>query len=370
MLRSVLAVALLCWGADGAVTCRNENDEPVNWYILYKAPHLTSQALTGLEYVYIDSNVMRKMAPSTDNYKDIKHPNGVLANTLRPLLTPIRSMPNNFGFISYSDQPPGCNAMDTFGHSKGVVMVDNSGPGVWLLHSTPQFPFRRDQNHFWPESGARNAQIFICVTLGYSQFSHIGMHLQYIGAFPFEHDIPLDFHQELRDAVNWVKSPPPNNLRKLISTDVNQPFYSIAKQQSEQPKVGDLYVTIAQLLDSDLQVQTWGCQRDRKPSYCVSGIHKVLNIKDIHTVLGNWQPKHDHSKWCVAENPNNHWTCIADVNRATTQYQRRGGALCFQNQRIKRIFLQVAQGTDDCSTLNIMDTIDCEPDPHTPSLMG
>ncbi|XP_034534244.1 plancitoxin-1-like [Notolabrus celidotus] len=373
MWRFVLTLTVLCWGSDGAVTCKNENNAQVNWYILYKAPNLPLKGLTGLEYVYIDSSGARKMVSSTPNFKSIKHPDGVLANTLRPLLTPIRSMPSTFGFISYSDQPPGSNAFVKFGHSKGVLMMDRTSTGVWLMHSTPQFPFRRDQNNFWPESGERNAQIFICVTFQYTEFSKIGMHLQYIGAFPFEHDIPLDFHQELRDAVNWVQPPPLNTFSELISTDSTQKFYSISKQQFEQTKVGDLYVTIAQALGSDLDVQTWGCQRDGQRSYCVSGVHKVLNVKNIETHVGHWGPKHDHSKWCVAKDPNKHWICIADVNRAPTQYLRRGGALCFENTGVKQMFLQFAGGIEDCSTLNIMDMTDCDPEPDThrdPALMG
>ncbi|XP_044030670.1 plancitoxin-1-like [Siniperca chuatsi] len=368
----VLTVSLLCWGSEGTVTCRDNNNGAVDWYILYKAPAL--QTLTGLEYLYIDSaGTVTPMKPSTPSYKSIKDPNGVLANTLQPLFTPIRSMLPSFGFVSYSDQPPGCSASSEFGHSKGVLMVDRTGTGVWLVHSTPQFPFRRDQNQFWPDSGGKNAQTFICVTFPYDQFRYIGKHLQYIGAFPFEHDIPGDFHQELRDAVNWVQSPPPNNWQQLTPSG-GAAFYSIAKQQSAQPKVGDLYVTIAEAVSSDLDVQTWGCQHGRKPSYCVTGVHKVFNVKTIKTDLGEWEPKNDHSKWCVAKDQNKHWTCIADVNRALTQYERRGGALCLSNDKIHTIFQRIAGGTEECPTLNIMDVTDtdCEPDPDADmtSLMG
>ncbi|XP_049909868.1 plancitoxin-1-like [Epinephelus moara] len=176
MWRFVLTVSLLCWRSEGTVTCRDKNNGIVDWYIIYKAPTQTP-SLTGLEYLYIDSTGMTKMVPSTPNYKSIKDPNGVLANTLRPLFTPIRSMPQDFGFISYSDQPPGGHAAQMFGHSKGVLMVNKTGTGVWLLHSTPRFPFRRDPTHFWPGTGARNAQTFICVTFSYDMFRNIGNEL-------------------------------------------------------------------------------------------------------------------------------------------------------------------------------------------------
>ncbi|XP_041666085.1 deoxyribonuclease-2-alpha-like [Cheilinus undulatus] len=252
MWRSVLVLSLLCWGTDGAVTCKDARNNAVPWYILYKAPSLQAKYLTGLEYLYIDSTTSTDVDPQ--RYNNIADRNGVLANTLQPMFTPIRSMPATFGFISYSDQPPGSRASDKFGHSKGVLMMDKTSTGVWLFHSTPQFPFRRDRDHFWPDSGTTNAQIFLCVTFPYSEFSKIGTHLQYIRAYPFEHDLPADFHQELRDAVNWVSAQPSNNFMTLMSTDPFQRFSSIAKRTSEQPKDGDLYVTLAQRLNSDVHV--------------------------------------------------------------------------------------------------------------------
>ncbi|KAK2818498.1 hypothetical protein Q5P01_024059 [Channa striata] len=347
MWRLVLTVTLLCCGSEASVTCKNENNGQVDWYILYKAPR--QAPLTGLEYLYMDSTGVRKMDPQQPNYKPIDHPDGVLAHTLRPLFTPTRSMPLNFGFISYSDQPPGCSADDKFGHSKGVLMVDKTGTGVWLLHSTPQFPYDRDQNNFWPPTGASNAQTFICVPLrpvhNHSEPAvHLscvhmcpcaGTHLKYIRAFPFEHDIPLDFHQELRDVQNWVHPVPSDSFQSLTS-NLSLPLHSIAKKRPEDDDGGDLYVTLTNRIESHLLVQTWGCQASRAHSFCGPNNHKVENINSVKTPLGNWKATVDHSKWCVANNPGKPWTCIADVNRAQTQYKRRGGALCINNAAIKK----------------------------------
>ncbi|XP_054875861.1 deoxyribonuclease-2-beta-like [Poeciliopsis prolifica] len=341
----LLVFGLLCWGADGSVTCKNDLNAEVDWYILYKMPKMDPTS-TGTEYFYIDSS------GKSEELNNINNPNGVLGNTLRPLFRPIRNMEETFGFISYSDQPPGCSAdQKRFGHSKGLVMVDRTGTGVWILHSTPRFPFRRDQNNFWPTSGNKNAQTFICVTFNYNQFTTIGTHLKNINAFPFEHYIPDNFHEELKTVVRWTEGPPFSPVQvevSLLTSKGNQGFKAFAKRAHEDEEVGDLYLSIAKNIRSDVYAQTWGCQRDRSDSYC-SNEFSVINVEDL--LVGNqrrWTPKVDHSKWCVAKDQNKHWTCIADMNRAVSQFERFGGALCINLESVQRRFLGFARHPQIC----------------------
>lgn len=124
---------------------------------------------------------------------------------------------------------------------------------------------------------------------------------------------------------------------------------------------GDLYRTIARAVRSHVYVQTWGCQKHRANSDCSEDNH-VYNIKTINNVLyptSTWKPTMDHSKWCVTSSG---WTCIADVNRAETQYQRRGGALCIVNRDVRNKFWEFARVFDGCSTTPTNMDIDCEPD--------
>ncbi|XP_047227816.1 deoxyribonuclease-2-beta-like isoform X1 [Girardinichthys multiradiatus] len=341
-----LLVGLLCSSCQASVTCKNGDGAQVDWYILYKAPRMSYATTSGSEYIYIDSNGKKQ-------FNNINSPEGVLARTLQPLFRPIRNMEETFGFIIYSDQPPGCSAdPKKFGHSKGVVMVDRTSTGVWILHSTPQFPFRRDLHNFWPQSGNKNAQTFICVTFNYDQFREIGRHLQHIHAFPFEHYIPDIFHQELQSAVKWTEEAPSISNRVNVASLTsrgNKAFKIFAKQTSDEEEDGDLYISIAKDIMSDVYVQTWGCQRDRSDSYCPSSSYKVTNIKDVTLKdLWTWKPDKDHSKWCVAVDNNRHWTCIADMNRAASQYLRHGGALCIQDQQVQVQFRDFARHPNIC----------------------
>lgn len=126
--------------------------------------------------------------------------------------------------------------------------------------------------------------------------------------------------------------------------------------------VGDLYISIGQLIRSDVVVQTWGCQTGYDVSYCIPNLPQVFNIKTIKTALEQWPPTKDHSKWCMSANFNNHVVCIADVNRSTTQYERYGGALCFSNERVKEIFINFVGEIEQCGTPIIRDTTntDCD----------
>ncbi|XP_017288084.1 deoxyribonuclease-2-beta-like [Kryptolebias marmoratus] len=361
MWRIILTISLVSLGCDGRVTCRNDNNGEVDWFILYKSPRMASADdpnLTGLRYLYIDSRGMRKL-------DRIDRPNSALGHTLQPILKSIRKMEPRFGFLSYSDQPPGCNAdPKRFGHSKGLLMVEHNSAGVWLLHSTPQFPFRREPENFWPPSGSANAQTFICVTFNYDQFQKIGTHLQHIRAFPFDHDIPDSFHQELKDAAKWTEnSQQPNEvlIQDLTSTK-GKTLRSFAKKVSDDVEEGDLYVTIAENIHSNMHVQVWGCQRDEShgnPGEC------VINIDSIKNSLGEWKPATDHSKWCVAGDQNRHWTCIADVNRGRRQYGRYGGALCIEDTNVQNKFLQFAKVLGNCRKRPVPSYPECDSDSDT-----
>ncbi|KAG5834056.1 hypothetical protein ANANG_G00282670 [Anguilla anguilla] len=281
MSRVVLTVSLLCWGicsSEAKVTCKDKNGGEVDWYILYKVPKLNNKALSGLEYFYIDS--------AKNEWPDpINNPKGVLAHTLQPLLAHKTETPD-FGFISYNDQPAGCTADQVFGHSKGVVMMDKT-TGVWLLHSTPHFPYDRKQGKLWPESGAQHAQTFICVTFTYSQFDQIGKHLQYIRAFPFDHYIPDGFHPVLKSVVKREDLKPalsPFLDQDLISLG-RQKFKSFAKYISGSNNARDLYFHIAKDLKSNLFARTWRGSKENEESDCSDEGSIVYTIDFVEMTL-------------------------------------------------------------------------------------
>lgn len=320
------------------LSCKNQNGLNVDWFVMYKAPALIN-VRTGLDYIYIDAGGKTVMTPTSRPYKPINDGDGVLAHTLRPMLSSVRNMPPSFGFLSYSDQPPGANAKMDFGHSKGVVLGDSvTNTALWLSHSTPQFPFRRDQNRFWPDSGAEQGQTFICLSLTFTALMTVGDHLKNIRAYPFDYDLPSNFPNSLQQAARWDHSDDLQGLFQTLWTRGNKELKTMAKVADYEARasVGDLYVRLAAGLDSDLSAQTWGCQPKRDESFCDTNARHVMNVEEITTELGSWSTKRDHSKWAVTKEANTDWTCFGDVNRAPSQYERWGGAVCIKDRQTNR----------------------------------
>ncbi|KAL7396826.1 hypothetical protein ABVT39_012320 [Epinephelus coioides] len=341
MMRFLLSVGILFQGYDSDVKCRDDNGKEVDWYILYKLPHINDD---GLSYLYMDK--------STDGWKvskeAINSTSGTLANTLKPLLDFYDRKTEGFGYMLYSDQPPEPYvAPASFGHSKGVVLLDRQ-TGVWLSHSTPKFPTYRRKD-FWPSSGNANAQTFMCVTFSYDQFKEIGLQLKYIHAYSYDSEIPTTFHSELQCVAQrscYPKTEPWFSVKNLTSM-TGRTFSSFAKYT----RFGDdLYAgLIVNYLEQNLYVRSWGKKRSVPLlSNCSLIIpHNVYNVKEVRLLKGKpYGDTVDHSKWCVT--PDGGWTCVADMNREESQMKRGGGAICTDDIAVGRAFNALITRYEQC----------------------
>ncbi|KAM3599176.1 uncharacterized protein V6R79_001239 [Siganus canaliculatus] len=274
MWRLVVALAFLS-RSSADMTCKNESGHAVDWFILYKAAN-------SYAYFYIDDKEADwGSRPINDN-------NGCLGMTLEPY-TNTNSVSS--GFIAYSDQPPQGSAGQQHGHSKGLIMMDKTNI-VWLLHSTPKFPF--DQSSFYPPSGKTNAQTFICVTFMKKDAPKIAKHLWYIYPKRFEVRTYPDYDDLFKDDHKVPNTT--SDLYQDLTSSGGKTFRSFVKKvlrddagpsSAKKPKNNnapdeaedDLYVTIAEeTADKHVVVQTWGRQRGRAPSYCVPGRKHVHNV--------------------------------------------------------------------------------------------
>ncbi|XP_051803468.1 deoxyribonuclease-2-alpha-like [Acanthochromis polyacanthus] len=308
-------------------------------YILYKLP---SKFGGGLEYLYMDDSTNGWILSSK-----IISESGALANTLKPLLDFYTLRTEHFGYLLYNDDPPINVAVSkSFGHSKGVVMLDRQ-TGVWLSHSTPRFPTYCNRN-FWPNNGNVNAQTFLCVTFPYATFRDIGVQLKYIHIYSFDFDLPTTFPMELQCVAQRSCYPKtePWSRKVTLTSNAGREFISFAKYT----RFGDdLYSgLISKDVKKNLYVRTWGNPGKTKllPSNCSIPYH-VYNVKDVQlSQTVSFIDTVDHSKWCVTAD--GAMSCIADMNRMRSQISRGGGAICTDYPVVGRAFYTLIKTPEPC----------------------
>ncbi|KAM6938696.1 deoxyribonuclease-2-alpha-like [Lycodopsis pacificus] len=342
MMELLVSVGILFQGCDSDVKCRNDNGNEVDWYILYKLPKANGD---GLSYLYMDE--------STNGWKvskkAINSDSGTLANTLKPLLDFYNRKTEDHGYMLYNDQPPDSYvAPASFGHSKGVVMLDKQ-TGVWLSHSTPKFPKYRSKD-FWPDSGSVNAQTFMCVTYSYGEFKEIGLQLKYIHAYSYDSDIPTTFHNDLRCVAQrscYPKKEPWFSVKILTSMN-GRKFSSFAKYTRFGDDLYSGLIVNSRNIQHNLYVKSWGSMKGPLSSNCSSSIpHHVYNVKEIKIPKKEpFRDTVDHSKWCVTTDGG--WTCIADMNREESQMKRGGGAICTENLAVANAFRSIIHSHEPC----------------------
>jgi len=75
----------------------------------------------------------------------------------------------------YNDEPTNHNTQGTLGHSKGMVVANNSS-GFWLVHSVPKFPQLPYQNnsYTYPSTAKKFGQSFLCMSMAAKELDKVG----------------------------------------------------------------------------------------------------------------------------------------------------------------------------------------------------
>ncbi|XP_067892726.1 deoxyribonuclease-2-beta [Heterodontus francisci] len=330
------------------ISCRDEADRPVDWFVIYKLPkHEVHHAFgTGLKYMYLD--------PSTADWQQSKHlvntTESAVGRTLQQLYSTYRSEVNDRAYFIYNDGAPSLPYEMNHGHTKGVLLFDKT-QGFWLIHSVPRFPPFPERGYSWPSSGKKNGQTLFCFTYKYSQVTEIGKQLLYNNPRVYNWSLPGIFLPELSDlqyvAEGGYVSKSPWTRRTELTSSGGLQFQSFAKYKHFED---DIYAAwVAQILKTDLLVETWNGSKHELPSNCSLPKH-VYNV--IRVKLPGPAPfysDNDHSKWCVSLHYSEQWICIGDLNRTFGQMWRSGGLLCTQHLSIYKAFRRSVSWYKNCT---------------------
>ncbi|XP_018300752.1 plancitoxin-1 [Mycetomoellerius zeteki] len=369
MMFLLLCISIFLFTCNAAnPRCKDENNQVVDWYVLYKLPKVSESSnpmiRNGTAYLYMTNNTVAEGWQLST--KKISAKNSIPGNTLASLYKD--SIASKTFWVLYNDDPPNRSTNAKYGHTKGAVMT-NKQEGFWLIHSVPNYPpipnsgndTRQGQvnstlgnrsEYDYPTSGMNYGQSFLCISVDDDQFDLIGRQLMYNQIIAYRRNIPAAFAATfpvLTNAANQKRiRQAPFISKTLLKSSGGVEFVSFAKSDKWQK---DLYEEfVAPMLKTDLFAETWLNGRGRLPSDCKQV--KVYNIMTIHLAPVNidFKSSRDHSKWVVAVEgkANQTWTCIGDINRADTQYIRGGGTVCFNNQKVWNNYRKAVNDVEPC----------------------
>lgn len=357
---SVLLIAQIiatvnCTSAKSSPACKNQDGKDVDWFIVYKLPQMQDNKgfkSDGGRFAYVDArsaNGGLKYWPLShqDLYKD----GNPVARTLAPLFE--KTARKDILYFAYNDQPPPEYKGTRNGHTKGVVLFDNTR-GVWLLHSVPKFVGGLHGGQYkFPESAKGNGQLFMCVTFPTTQLDKIAAILRTEYAKVYAHNKP-DWvtKQRYPEVVDLADESFVRN-RDELKVDLTSSGGVALKAYAKRATTGeDLYLgVLAKDLGGAIAVQSWRNEPGgklpnmRKPNCVVVNVDGLVMRFDKNIAV-NINTSKDHSKWAVTVDKD--VFCFASMNRMESQEKRGGEALCFSNPAVKALFRRSAVISEQC----------------------
>lgn len=301
-----------------ALSCLNEDGEPIDSWTIIKAPQ------TADTYLYA--------GPREDLYQSGLKLNdtfsGALSHTLKQIWL------EDTSYVLFNDEPPYSTSYNyTVGHTKGLFALEDDGTGFWITHSIPAFPSgpKTSSSYTGLLSNAWTyGQNIFCLSLTASTIDSISY--SWLLTVPNVYDFSLS--NGIKTTFKNITALTENKISKAsicsffsIKTIGNQTLTIFSKSTQWN---NDLWsVCVAPALKKDLLVESWIRGSAIGPS-CSSSftVTDVLEV-DFNSNM-TWSEIDDHSKW--ATSIDGIYSCFGDINRMTTQYVRGGGAFCYKSK--------------------------------------
>lgn len=338
-MKYTAALLFLCAVASGlgAMQCIGDTGEPVDWWIAFKYPNPD-----GRDYSYTDAN----NSSFTLRRSTLQFATGSASGLNYTMSQIYGQTTNSISYVMFNDQPPEDRrrAVDEAdeveasqkAHAKGVIAMDNSGNGFWLLHSVPLFPvspLEKPAFEYMDDSQTKYAQSFLCVSFsGWSTFNDIGYQLQVYRPqfYPSSMSTTMQSNApNLYDAVEFGKY---ENTAMSSVKDLKSMKGLGIKSFAKTGYYGDgwdMYdELIAPTLKTNLNVETWRQGSGNPlPSNCTAQ-YKVMNVDYVDFSGEEWKYTKEHGKWAVSADSSATWVCVCGINRMGSQGKRGGGCMC------------------------------------------
>jgi len=341
----ILSLFSLLGLAHASVGCRDDDGNPVDWFIVYKMPVLpkskNSNFNNGYGYASLDPSHTTAFKISD---KTLDQETGYLGQTLGQVYDGAKT---KVGWVMYNDQNPDGTTTSTYGHTKGVVGFDGTS-GFWLIHSVPRWPEPHGTAYAFPDNERIYGQNFICVTLDISQMNDIGYQMFFTRPWVYDSNLPSSFKSKttnLQSVIDGTYQKASNASIRQFPSKAHTSFVHMAKNVKWND---DLYQgLVSPFIDDGLYVESW--MRPYFDSFCPPKFdYQLENVATL--VLGAdvaFSETNDHSKWAISINDKS-WVCVGDINHQQSQYTRSGGTMCFQNKNVHAAYSAMIDTINTC----------------------
>ncbi|XP_034486920.1 plancitoxin-1 [Drosophila innubila] len=348
----LLAVVALKSSEASKVSCKDEDDNDVDWWHMYLLQR-TSDEEPVQRYLYVTSKDYEEWKLS--EYL-MGQSNSLPAQTLNPLYGN-----DDILLAAYNDVFPNGTTFEVGGAAKGVIASDGD-TGMWLVHSIPEYPVMFDHSHLI--SNNSQAHNLLCLTLDGEGVKKVGDLLVLYEPHFYYNRNPLGLYRfpNLQRAMYqiWLTDGVNERDVELRTLDGEKLRFFGRNGKSNKELYADI---IGPALDVTLWVRTNRItgEDNNMPNIC-NNSNKLFNLVDvacparlIHKIITSGE---DHSKWAVSQETGfklfgwriggSDWICIGDLNRWHTHQNRGGGAICHKNSRVAQHYRKMVHSFDNC----------------------
>ncbi|CAN8030148.1 unnamed protein product [Ixodes persulcatus] len=318
----------------------------------------------GLQFAYFDANT-KNLSYWNMSSETLYSQENPLAFTLAKLFAKKKS--SNIAYVTYNDQPftgeeepakePHGHRDKEYAHSKGILMADLSS-GMWLVHSTPQFPVNVHMGEFnMTRTARKNGQYFMCLTVPATEVDEI--------------DNLISFRQ-MKARARYVQTKAKRerwqgNVSTInSSTSPKKVWYRIHKINGSYHAFKIPLLSRNGTCPDTLEEQADIFGERFEYIYPPSITHSLkYNAKMLDMLLNSSRENNHvihvcHGKFVLRVS----FICFSSLNVASTQFQRGGELLCRDNETVAGLFRRTVAKVEAC------DATDPSGNPRPPTAPG
>ncbi|KRX80325.1 Plancitoxin-1 [Trichinella sp. T6] len=311
----ILILILLNCSTAQVATCKDDDDNNVDWFLVYKPPNVVSSNI-------IKSAVNPVWAQSARNVND---DNG---HSIARTLAHFTANNGDIKVLAYSDDPPNLPPRNEKSKAKGVLLVDSTGTdaAAWFVHTVPKF-LAHLGGYSWPAAETPKGHMFLCLSLSEAHLNSVAKAIRYQEPFIYANNLSpelLNQHVELSNLITGAQiRVTPFLEHAKFTTKAVQVAANIEAFGKHTKSYLDMY---AKVLKKKLaaSIRIWAPSDTRSKSICKGQyyLRKVASPMQFDGVQVRREA--DSARWAVVDGKN--IVCLTTNDYKATEKQIPGAA--------------------------------------------